>query len=99
MKKDVNLVDFCAKLSKIAYSDPKRNTKKLKINDKLYEYEFLDESDCQAYIFYDESDFIVVVRGSSEKSDFISSASFKSKRDKEIKAKVHRGFKSYSDLI
>ena len=92
---------FFAKLSKAAYYSEKafihflRQEKIINVN-----YKFLDLDSSQAYVLWDDENFIVAFRGTetSEVKDILSDAKIWKSRAWEG-GKVHSGFKGYVDEI
>lgn len=92
---------FFAKLSKAAYYSEKafihflRQEKITNVN-----YKFLDLDSSQAYVLWDDENFIVAFRGTetSEVKDILSDAKIWKSRAWEG-GKVHSGFKGYVDEI
>ena len=93
---------FFAKLSKAAYYTPKAFIHFLRqedIDPKL-NYKFIDLDSSQAYVLWDDENFIVAFRGTEtqERKDILSDAKFWKKPAWEG-GKVHSGYKEYVDEI
>jgi triacylglycerol lipase len=88
-----------AQLSAFGYKEPKDGIKLFK---KLgYFATFISNKDAEAYIVEDESDFIIVCRGTqpNQWSDISADLSIDRVKPHNGGGKVHVGFKSYADKL
>ena len=101
-KFDIDTALFFSKLSGAAYYTPKSFThflRKENIVDDLH-YQFVDENGSQAYVLWDDENFIIAFRGTqaTEWADIKSDINFW-KRPAWEGGKVHTGFAKYVDEI
>jgi len=93
---------FFAKLSGAAYYTPKAFVHFLRKEsiENDYKYEFIDHNSSQAYVLWDDENFIIAFRGTqpSEMEDVIADMKFWKKPAWEG-GKVHTGFATYVDEI
>ena len=101
-KFDKDTVLFFAKLSGAAYYTPKAFTHYLRKEELVdhYHYQFFDRNGSQAYILWDDENFIIAFRGTQPKEmkDVFNDMKFW-KRPAWEGGKVHTGFSSYVDEI
>ena len=101
-KFDIDTALFFSKLSSAAYYSPKSFThflRKENLVDDLH-YQFIDENGSQAYVLWDDENFIIAFRGTqaTEWADIKSDINFW-KRPAWEGGKVHTGFAKYVDEI
>jgi len=101
-KFDLNTSLFFANLSAAAYYTPKAFTHFLRKENIVddYHYEFVDNNGSQAYVLWNDAEFIIAFRGTepSEIKDIVSDLKFW-KRPAWEGGKVHTGFSTYVDEI
>ena len=99
---DKNTALFFSKLSGAAYYSPKAFTHFLRKEELVdrFHFEYLDRNGTQAYVLWDDTNFIISFRGTQPKEmkDIFSDMKFW-KRSAWEGGRVHTGFANYVDEI